>query len=101
MSWDEKLGPKLKEWIFALASVEHYYNQEVFQYKNERSSKYPSVEDQLDQIFHGALLNGKKPLKAIKDAHPKTTVNSEELERRKQEVRITYLRIINSQIKYR
>tara|TARA_Y100000004_G_scaffold37131_1_gene39871 strand:- start:49 stop:414 length:366 start_codon:yes stop_codon:yes gene_type:complete len=87
LSWDEKLGPKPNQLDLALASVEHYYNQEVFQYKNERSSKYPSVEDQLDQIFHGSVTEWKKTIKAIKDAHPKTTVNSEELERRKQEVR--------------
>jgi len=87
LSWDEKLGPKPNQLDLALASVEHYYNQEVFQYKNERSSKYPSVEDQLDQIYHGSVDEWKKTIKAIKDAHPKTTVDSEELERRKQEVR--------------
>ena len=87
LSWDETLGPKPNQLDLALASVEHYYNQEVSQYKEQRGAKYPPIEEQLDQIYHGSVTAWKKTIKAIKDAHPKTAADSEELERRKQEVR--------------
>jgi len=40
-------------------------------YANKRSTAYPSIEDQLDKIFHDGLDAWKAEIQAVKDAHPK------------------------------
>jgi len=40
-------------------------------YANKRSAAYPSIEDQLDKIFHDGLDAWKAEIQAVKDAHPK------------------------------
>ena len=37
-----------------------------------RSKEYPSIEDQLDKIYHSTLTAWKADIKAIKDKYPKT-----------------------------
>ena len=66
-------------------SVEIYYDKEVFAYKEDR--QYPTIADQLDQIYHEGVDAWKASIQAIKDANPKQTFDPAELERRKQEVR--------------
>ena len=41
-------------------------------YKEQRMSEYPSIEDQLDKIYHGTLTTWKADIKAVKDKYPKT-----------------------------
>ena len=41
------------------------------QYQRDRQPEYPSIEDQLDQIFWQGLDEWKKTVQAVKDAHPK------------------------------
>jgi len=43
----------------------------AIQYSNNRAFEYPSIEDQLDQIFWQGLDEWKKTVQAVKDAHPK------------------------------
>ena len=38
---------------------------------HNRVDAYPSIEDQLDKIYHEGLDAWKAEIKAIKDAHPK------------------------------
>ena len=40
-------------------------------YKDERKAAYPSIEAQLDKIFHEGVDAWKADIQAIKDAHPK------------------------------
>jgi len=40
-------------------------------YSNKRAAAYPSIEDQLDKIYHEGLDAWKADIKAIKDANPK------------------------------
>lgn len=40
-------------------------------YANKRSAAYPSIEDQLDKIFHDGIDAWKAEIQDIKDAHPK------------------------------
>ena len=40
-------------------------------YKYKRKEEYPSIEDQLDKIFHEGIDAWKADIQAIKDAHPK------------------------------
>ena len=66
-------------------SAEIYYDKEVSEYKELR--QYPSIADQLDQIYHEGVDAWKTSIQTIKEANPKQTSDPAELERRKQEVR--------------
>ena len=46
----------------------------VTTYTESRRIEYPSVEDQLDKIYHSGIDAGKADIKAIKDKYPKTQV---------------------------
>ena len=41
------------------------------QYKIDRASEYPSMADQLDNIFHNGIDGWKTTIQAIKDKYPK------------------------------
>jgi len=41
------------------------------QYARDRAAAYPSIEDQLDKIYHGGINAWKADIKAVKDANPK------------------------------
>ena len=40
-------------------------------YLHDRITDYPSITDQLDQIFHEGIDAWKETIQAVKDAHPK------------------------------
>ena len=40
-------------------------------YKESRAAAYPSIEDQLDEIYHNGLDAWKTKILAVKQAHPK------------------------------
>jgi dsRNA-specific ribonuclease len=41
------------------------------EYKEKRKAEYPSIEDQLDTIYHSGVAGWKTKIKAIKDKYPK------------------------------
>ena len=41
-------------------------------YKNKRAAEYPSVVDQLDDIYHNGIDAWKATIKATKDKYPKS-----------------------------
>ena len=41
------------------------------QYQRDRASEYPSIEDQLDTLYHGGIDAWKAEVKAVKDKLPK------------------------------
>ena len=41
-------------------------------YKNKREAEYPSVVDQLDDIYHNGIDGWKATIKATKDKYPKS-----------------------------
>ena len=45
-----------------------YANKE---YQRNRAAEYPSIEDQLDTIYHSGVAGWKTTIKAIKDKYPK------------------------------
>ena len=45
-------------------------------YKVQRVAEYPSIEDQLDKIYHTSLTAWKADIKAVKDKYPKTNSGS-------------------------
>ena len=40
-------------------------------YQRDRAAEYPSIEDQLDKIYHSGVAGWKTSIKAIKDKYPK------------------------------
>ena len=40
-------------------------------YHGQRKAEYPSIEDQLDDIYHNGVAGWKTTIKAIKDKYPK------------------------------
>jgi len=49
--------------------LEAEYNSK--QYQRDRKVAYPSIEDQLDKIYHSGIDEWKKDIKAVKDKFPK------------------------------
>ena len=46
--------------------------QAATQYARDRRSEYPSIQDQLDYIYHNSITKWKSDMiKPVKDAHPK------------------------------
>ena len=41
------------------------------EYKQKRVAEYPSIEDQLDDIYHNGIDGWKATIKTIKDKYPK------------------------------
>ena len=41
------------------------------EYQRNRASEYPSIADQLDDLYHNGIDGWKKTIKAIKDKYPK------------------------------
>ena len=44
----------------------------ALEYSRNRAAEYPSIEDQLDTIYHNGVAGWKATIKAIKDKYPKT-----------------------------
>jgi len=43
------------------------------EYQRKRAVEYPSIEDQLDTLYHGGVDAWKAQIQAIKDKYPKAT----------------------------
>jgi len=44
------------------------------QYARDRAEAYPSIADQLDDIYHNGVDGWKATIKAVKDTYPKETI---------------------------
>ena len=54
-----------------LAAMQAAWDLENDSYKSQRKAEYPSIEDQLDTIYHSGVAGWKTKIKAIKDKYPK------------------------------
>ena len=54
-----------------LAALQAAWDLENDSYKSQRRAEYPSIEDQLDTIYHSGVAAWKTTIKAIKDKYPK------------------------------
>ena len=52
------------------AELQAAYNTK--QYQRDRKKEYPSIEDQLDDIYHNGINAWKATIKATKDKYPKS-----------------------------
>ena len=54
-----------------LATLQAAWDLENDSYKSKRRVEYPSIEDQLDTIYHSGVAGWKTTIKTIKDKYPK------------------------------
>ena len=54
-----------------LAALQAAWDLENDSYKSQRKAEYPSIEDQLDTIYHSGVAGWKTTIKAIEDKNPK------------------------------
>ena len=54
-----------------LAAMQAAWDLENDSYKSKRRAEYPSIADQLDQIYHEGIDAWKATIKATKDKYPK------------------------------
>ena len=55
-----------------LAALQTAWDLENNSYKSQRKAEYPSIEDQLENIYHNGIDAWKATIKTIKDKYPKS-----------------------------
>ena len=69
--YDDSSKPTEKECTDGLAALQTAWDLQYDSYKSQRKAEYPSVVDQLDDIYHNGIDGWKATIKAIKDKYPK------------------------------
>ncbi len=69
--YDGGTKPTEKDCTDGLATLQATWDLENNSYKSQRKIEYPSIEDQLDDIYHNGVAGWKTTIKAIKDKYPK------------------------------
>jgi len=64
-----KEKPTEQECIDGLAKMQSDFD--ALAYKRNRASEYPSIKDQLDDIYHNGIDGWKSTIKTVKDKYPK------------------------------
>ena len=62
---ESAVNAKLKE-------LQDAWDLENDSYKSKRRAEYPSIEDQLDDLYHNGIDGWKATIKTIKDKYPKS-----------------------------
>ncbi len=83
LTWLDKNQTKPTEQEIEEKLAELKYQGEINVYQEKRKLEYPNWEDQLDQIYHSGVDAWKADIKAIKDKYPKQTMDTTELQKRK------------------
>ena len=70
IDWLDGTTPISQEDIEAkIPEAEEIFNAQ--KYKTQRAEEYPSIKDQLDDIYHNGIDSWKETIKAVKDKYPK------------------------------
>ena len=70
ITWHNDTTPISEEDILAKQKeLQNAYDN--LKYQRDRAKAYPSIEDQLDDIYHNGIDGWKKTIKIVKDKHPK------------------------------
>ena len=69
--YDDSSKPTEKECTDGLAALQTAWDLQYDSYKSQRKAEYPSVVDQLDDIYHNGIDAWKATIKATKDKYPK------------------------------
>ena len=89
ITWfDDTVAPTEEEILEKIAEIE--YEKEVAQYKIDRANMYPSIQDQLDKIYHEGIDSWKAEIQSIKEANPKLSIDEADLENRKSAASFNY-----------
>jgi len=64
--------PTEQECTDGLKALQDAWNLENDSYKSKRREEFPSVVDQLDDIYHNGIDGWKATIKATKDKYPKS-----------------------------
>ena len=70
--YDGGSKPTESECTDGLAALISAWDLENNSYKSKRRTEYPSLEDQLDDIYHNGIDAWKATIKTIKDKYPKS-----------------------------
>ena len=82
VQWDST-DPQPTEQEIEVKLAELKYQEEVNVYQEKRKLEYPDWGDQLDKIYHDGVDAWKTDIKVIKDKYPKQTMDTTELQKRK------------------
>ena len=63
--------PTEKECTDGLAALQAAWDLEFDSYKSQRRAEFPSIEDQLDKMFHSGFEAWKDEIQKVKDKYPK------------------------------
>ena len=70
IEWHNGTTPIAKADIEAkMAELQTEYDNN--KYQRDRAAEYPSIKDQLDDIYHNGIDGWKTTIKAVKDKYPK------------------------------
>ena len=70
ITWHNGTTPIAKADIEAkMAELQTAYDNN--KYQRDRAAEYPSIKDQLDDIYHNGIDGWKTTIKAVKDKYPK------------------------------
>ena len=70
ITWHDGTTP-ISDIDIAAKKAELQIKYENNEYQRKRAAEYPSIEDQLDDIYHNGIDGWKATIKAIKDKYPK------------------------------
>ena len=70
ITWHNGTTPIAEADILA-KQAELQADYEAKEYQRKRASEYPSIADQLDDLYHNGIDGWKSSIKAIKDKYPK------------------------------
>tara|TARA_B100000886_G_C20420154_1_gene491139 strand:+ start:1608 stop:1901 length:294 start_codon:yes stop_codon:yes gene_type:complete len=70
IQWHDGTKPIAEEDILA-KQKELQTAYDKVKYQRDRAEAYPSIEDQLDDLYHNGIDGWKTTIKAIKDKYPK------------------------------
>jgi len=68
--WNENTTPIAEKDILA-KQKELQADYDAKEYQRNRASEYPSIADQLDDLYHNGIDGWKTTIKAVKDKYPK------------------------------
>lgn len=70
--FDGGAKPSESDCTNGLKALQDAWDLENDSYKSKRRAEYPSVVDQLDDLYHNGIDGWKATIKAVKDKHSKT-----------------------------
>ena len=71
LEWNDTENAKPSESEINTKLAELTTQYEAKEYQNKRANEYPSIQAQLDDIYHNGVDGWKATIKAVKDKYPK------------------------------